>query len=301
MSRRGRRAGRASAEMEELSSRMPDHQDELRIRPETDTGALLQALATLGTRESVKPPSYIGEGDVDLFLQQFNDVRQANRWSDRQALLHIRAHLSGTAATCGSGQEIGEVVAALKARFGKTEGQAKEQLQGMRRDHLKSLHDQAWDIARTVELGYPRISPADREQMSVDVLVRCLESKALKLHLLATKHTTLASTIKEIEDFKAAGGSDGRMPASARVAQVEGEMEDPLVALSKAVERQTAMFALLMERLMERPAASPIREDQAKKPMACFGCGGPHMKRDCLQANNNTAERQGNGWRPAQC
>jgi hypothetical protein len=286
--------------MDELSSRMADNQDE-ENRPDLDTGTLLQALAPLNTHESVKPPSYQGEGDVELFLQQFDDVRQANRWSDRQALLHIRAHLSGRAATCGSGQDIAEVVAALKARFGKTESQAKDQLLGMKRDLTSSLHDQAWDIARTVELAYPRMSLVDKEQMSLDILIRCLENKALRLHLLATKHTSLASTIKEIEDFKAAGGSDSRMSASARVAQVEGETEDPLVALSKAVERQTAMFAILMERLVERTATGNPPADRVRRPMACFGCGGPHMKRDCPQTTDNTTGSQGNGGRPARC
>ena len=148
------RAGRAGADMEELSAR-----EERDDQPSGATGALLQALAALTTRaESVKPPSYHGEADVELFVQQFNDVSQSNGWFDRQALLHVRAQLPGTAATCGSGQDVEEVIAALRARFGQTERQTRDQLKRIKQEHTKSLHEQAWSIPRLVEVAYPHMS-----------------------------------------------------------------------------------------------------------------------------------------------
>ena len=53
---------------------------------------LVQALRQSGIstpRESYRAPTFMGEGDVELFLRQFVDVAAVNGWSDAQHTLHL--------------------------------------------------------------------------------------------------------------------------------------------------------------------------------------------------------------------
>jgi hypothetical protein len=246
--------------------------------------------------ESIKAPSYNGEGDVELFVGQFEDVCQANGWSDRQALLHLRSHLSGAAAACGGSQSIRDALDALRARFGMTEPQAKEHLRSVKRDPTKALQEEAWEIARVVEIGYPRMNLADRERIAIDIVLDWLDNHSLRVHLLATKHTTLAATLEEIELHQATTRKGGRGLANIRAVSLEENAEDPLLTLTLNIERQTAMLTVLLKTLMEKPRVEPPQESRVRMPLACFQCGGPHMRKECPQVNHN----QGNAKRPAQ-
>jgi hypothetical protein len=185
---------------------------------------------------------------------------------------------------------------ALRARFGMTEPQAKEHLRSVKRDPAKPLQEEAWEIARVVEIGYPRMNLADRERIAIDIVLDWLDNHPLRVHLLATKHTTLAATLEEIELHKATTRKGGRGLANIRAVSLEENTEDPLLKLSVAMERQMAMIALIMEKLMEKPRVEPPQESRVRMPLACFQCGGPHMRRECPQVNHN----QGNAKRPAQ-
>lgn len=63
---------------------------------------LLEALRALKTsntptsRPSCQVPS--GEGDVDLFVQQFQDVASENKWQERRALLQLRGGSQGNSS-----------------------------------------------------------------------------------------------------------------------------------------------------------------------------------------------------------
>ena len=55
--------------------------------------ALTQALKLTGAgpRTEIRPPSFNGEGDLSLFLKQFDDVADANQWTLVQRTLHLRS------------------------------------------------------------------------------------------------------------------------------------------------------------------------------------------------------------------
>ena len=48
-------------------------------------------------RERFKPPQFDGEGDIDLFIQHFQEVAEANGWNGMATLLHLREALQGGA------------------------------------------------------------------------------------------------------------------------------------------------------------------------------------------------------------
>lgn len=47
------------------------------------------------SRFSLKAPTFNGSGDVELFIEQFEDVAEANSWLVREAFLHreLTAHM----------------------------------------------------------------------------------------------------------------------------------------------------------------------------------------------------------------
>ena len=76
------------------------------------------ALAGIGRREAFRAPTFNGDGDIELFLGQFEDVASANHWGEQAALLHLRSHLEGAAKACGQARTRRQVEDALRARFG---------------------------------------------------------------------------------------------------------------------------------------------------------------------------------------
>ena len=71
-------------------------------------------------REVFKAPDFTGEGNVEDFIQQFEEVATANEWSKMATLLHIRTHLRDDARECGSHATLEEVLEALRAKYGLT-------------------------------------------------------------------------------------------------------------------------------------------------------------------------------------
>ena len=64
-----------------------------RVEPhEPIFGRLIEELRGLRVErhENFKPPSFDGEGDVDMFIQHFQEVADANRWTEIATLLHLR-------------------------------------------------------------------------------------------------------------------------------------------------------------------------------------------------------------------
>lgn len=55
-------------------------------------GQLVKALA-VSRPTKFKPPTFSGDREEQLFLNQFKDVAEANDWSERDALLHLRGYL----------------------------------------------------------------------------------------------------------------------------------------------------------------------------------------------------------------
>ena len=60
-------------------------------------------LSNTGNRPKIRSPSFSGEGDLKLFINQFEDVAEANGWTPKQRTLHIRSQLAGDAQGCGHG------------------------------------------------------------------------------------------------------------------------------------------------------------------------------------------------------
>ena len=88
--------------------------------------AITQALklSNTGNRPEIRPPSFSGERDLNLFIKQLENVAEANGWTPKQRTLHIRSQLAGDAQRCGHGNSFDEILEDLHACLGVSKRQA---------------------------------------------------------------------------------------------------------------------------------------------------------------------------------
>ena len=256
-----------------------------------DLTTLAQVLSTLRTSDKFVAPSYDGASDVELFITQFMDVAVANRWTDGDATLHLRSRLTGTAQGCGLGTTVEEILAALRARFGMTMRQAKERLMNLRRTENQPLQELGAEVKRLVGLAFPTLSSHDQEGMCLDYFLRVFDNKALQRHMLAIKPGSLAEAIQSVDEYLTAGGTE--RASKPRVMPVENENEVVesskcaqvdlnLTRLVEAVHAQSELLAKIVQSLCrDKEPVSSSTPPSRLSSVACYGCGGPHLVKQC--------------------
>lgn len=109
---------------------------------------LVKALTELKTMSrpaiTFKSPTFNGDEEVQLFINQFKDAADANHWSEWDTLLHLRGCLEGKTRDYECGTTMQEIYDTLVARFGTSARRAKECLLGLKRGstgiHLRTGH-----------------------------------------------------------------------------------------------------------------------------------------------------------------
>lgn len=284
-------------------------------RQQTETDGLATALANIRPRDQFKAPKYRGDSDVELFIQQFSAVSEANRWLDQQAIIHLRSTLEGPALDCGRESTLDGIFAALRARYGLTARQAKDRLTNLRRAAKQTLHEHATEVGRLVEVAFANLARADRDELIIDYFVRSLDNRALQRHMLAVVPVTLIEAVQASEEFLQVGGLDKTarpiaMAIEAKENDGSTNLESSLASISKVLEAQSSIMNQLAARLerLEAPKNGGERQNM-RRPLACYSCGGPHLKRNCphqkvtqVQASEQHAAEihQGNGMGPTQ-
>ena len=98
-----------------------------------------------------KAPGFNGDGDVESFIQQYQEVAAANDWSKIAAPLHIRTHLRDDANECGNYSTLDEVFRALRFKYGISRREARTRLAHFKRDTKLSQREHATTVKKLVE------------------------------------------------------------------------------------------------------------------------------------------------------
>lgn len=61
----------------------------------------LESMRPLSQMSQFKTSTFIGEGEVELFVKQFLDIATENGWSNKCTLLHLRGCLEGLVRSYG--------------------------------------------------------------------------------------------------------------------------------------------------------------------------------------------------------
>ena len=300
MPSRSRRSQRRATLLDDLDDSTQGRADPTEGRATLDMDSLAHVLSTMRRKDAFKAPKYDGTGDVELFLQQFTDVAEANEWTARDATLHLRAHLEGTAQGCGHGATVEDIRAALRSRFGMTARQAKEKLMQLKRDASQSLHEHSTEAVRLVGLAYPTLSITDKDNMAVDYFIRSFDNKGLQRHMLAVKPTTMMEAVTATDEYLSARGTERNQKPrmmvleEPEVSSVQTQIQEGLVKLMEAMQVQSNLLAEVVRGLPDRSVAVGVPLAR-KKPLTCYQCGGPHLVRNCSQGRVLPGPGNGSG------
>ena len=270
--------------------------------PENLLGRLTEALEGLSTnqratrRGQFKAPQYKGEGDVDYFIQQFEEVAMANEWDRVSTLLYLREALQDGAQDCGRADTPEGVFNALRVRYGLTTREARNRLSTLKRDTRCTLAEHAVEVSRLARRAYADMPEPMRREMTLDVFCGSLNHAGLQRHLLATQPQDMEQAVQQGSEYLQVRGSTENKIRSIDEEEHREKVAvadtNPLSSLMKAVEQLT----LKIEQLSQ-PAVK-----KTSKTQKCWGCQKEgHNRRECpthpwpKQATNT---QSGNGASP---
>ena len=147
-------------------------------------------------REEFKTPQYTGEGDVEYFIRQFDDVADANQWDAAATFMHLREALREGARDCGQSGTIHGIHAALRAQFGLFPGEAMTRLNNLRKEYRTTLAEHAAEVKRLTRIAYHDLPNAMQRVMMLEQLVNALDNTYLQRHLLAVDPRDLDEAVR---------------------------------------------------------------------------------------------------------
>jgi ElaB/YqjD/DUF883 family membrane-anchored ribosome-binding protein len=245
-------------------------------------------------RKDFKAPHYAGTGNVEIFIRQFSDVADANRWNTAATLLHLRESLDDEARDCGSAATVEEIFDALRARYGLTTREARSKLSSLKKEYKTTLQEHASRVEQLVEVAYPELQEEMRREMSLDHFSNSLGNPGLQRHLLAIKPGSLPDAVRAGNEYLQVRSSFGvkqleedssEADKGPEVAPVQAE---PLVTLMEAIGKLTQQMGNL-----QKWAGANRRPRQGKTKVTCWTCGEEgHVQRQCPQKKEG--QPQGN-------
>ena len=252
-------------------------------------------------REQFKAPEFNGDGDVELFIQHFNEVALANDWNQLATLLHLREALKEGARECGRPDQVAAIFELLRSRYGLTAREARNRLSSLKKDVWCSLHDHATMVEKLVRRAYEELPLAVQENMMLDMFCSTLGNATLQRHLLAMRPNTMMEAVQHGNEYFQV--RPDKMPTDSKVRNLDEPEDDEvddrvaptshdvMASLLKAMEQLTAQVAKLQQ--------GPPKKDTAQK---CWGCKQPgHTRSECTThpwTKQKSSTQAGNGDSP---
>ena len=188
-----------------------------------------------------------------MFIQQFMDIAHANRWDEREILLHLRINLTEKAQECGQFDKTEDVLEELRSRFGITYRRARDKLDLMRKSSGQGIHELGMEISKLVKLAYPNMSAADREDMAMDRLAKVMNNVELRGYLIPLRPTSMRECLRLSDEFLQADNHGSRTPGLAAVAEEETTLLECMKALQQTVLQQgRALQQMQQQQLMQQ-------------------------------------------------
>ena len=149
----------------------------------------------------MKPEKYDGSTCFEIFMTQFDNCAEFNRWTKSEKLAHLKWSLKGSAAQLLWGSHdlsYRGLVARLRSRFGSADLKERFQaeLQCRKRMPNEPLRDLAQDIRRLMMLSYPGDRSRMSEHLAKECFISALEGPELELKVREHEPRTLDSALK---------------------------------------------------------------------------------------------------------
>lgn len=252
-------------------------------------------------RPAFKAPSFDGEGDVELFINQFVEVAEANEWDHQSAVLHLRESLKEDARECGRARTLEEMFTTLRGRYGLSPKEARGRLASLKKDGRTTLQAHATEVARLVGIAYRELPEQQQQTMALEIFSGTLGNASLQRHLLAVAADTLEDAVKAAKEFLSVKTN----PCAIRtIDETDTEAVMPLSGTGPLDAMMTILQELAKKvealQMGSRPAGLGQTDRKKNKPIRCWGCGKMgHTRAQCSTHPWTTDEiDQGNGPSP---
>jgi len=254
-----------------------------------------------------KLPSYDGKTDVELFIQEFEEIRDANDWNRGASRLHLKGALVDSARDCGRPPTLEGVLDALRARFGLTTREARAKLASLRKEPNTTLQEHGVEVERLVGIAYADLEIDQREEMTMDLFVTTLGHLSLQRHMLAVRPADLAGMIQAGNEFLQLQTGSARGRHSVQTMDEADETHQQVAPVNPVADETNTILGTMMKVLqgivsqlqrMDGPVTTNSK-GPTKLPPKCWNCGEvEHVRRDCKKVPHSPPS--GNGPRPQQ-
>lgn len=253
----------------------------------------------------VLPEPFSGEGNVDEWIDHFENVSAVNRWSNEEQLLWLRVRLIGRAQTVfkrlstDTKGDVALVKAALRERFepASKKDMYVAEFYCRRKDASEEWVEYAEDLRTLVDKAYSDLSDEAREKLALHNYLQQLDDItgfAVKQKKPATLHDAVTATL-EIESYRTTTKTVGR---------VMHQEEEKLIGVVRAAQETLVQsVSELTERLRRLEEGQPrfpprrsrtgtrrIGNSKELRPseIVCWKCGSTgHYARGCAAQQGN--------------
>ena len=194
----------------------------------------------------------------------------------------------------------------LRRTFSLTERQARDRLHSYHKGARQSWREAGKDLSSLVKKAYCRMSPEDQEEMVLEIFTKNLD-RAMQRHFLLRPPSDLREAIQMVEEYLQIGGDNKPTKLTAVETDQSGQSATEIKTAKEVPDLAMMLSQTMaaMKLLMEGQAATLVaiqgmaQPAKERKPISCFNCGGPHLKKSCPTLVN-TPRLSGNENGPAQ-
>jgi len=249
-----------------------------------------QSQALSGDRYRLQPPNFGGEGDVEQFIKEFEDVTTIAEWPARVRIFQLRACLTGRAKSFAFGPDEAYIKRAFRARFGLTTDEAADSLQVMRRDRRTPLEDHANEVKRLAQAAFSHATGNDRKPLVYNAFFQSVNHPDVQRYWLVAQVSSIEEVLEMGKTYFQVEESR-RLSYTARKGVKDDEETTPLptpqvaAAATKSIEQ--TQLTMLMDMVKDQQATvMKLQSDQVDRQaprlwndpvrpslLTCWGCG----------------------------
>jgi hypothetical protein len=244
--------------------------------------------------ERIPVPTFSGEGDVELFIEQFTTIALVSRWTEVVSILKLRHALRDKAQPCGQGGTTAEIYAELRLRFGMSSAEARSKLSVWKRPTGMPLAEHASKLKQLVKVGYRDVAPVIQRQLVADAFRRSTGHDGLHRHLLAIPGDNVEDLVRAgnayLQTFGGRAEKTYAVSVDTEVASLGSQpveladLREVLVSLQKEI-KQLKEAQVKSTVVRPKEVKAPVGE---RKSVKCYGCGQEgHIRRNCPKGQGN--------------
>ena len=266
----------------------------------------------------MKPESYTGDGDWEVYLNHFELCAELGKWTSREKALTLAASLRGQAqfyfVTLSAEErcKYDFLVRKLGERFGRARQQPiwMSRLESRQRLPDESIAQLADDIRRITQRAYPYMDHEAQEMLALNQLYKSIKPE-LRFKCITEQVTSISQAVSLVEMYEGIvepqrkkpvhmvsnqpGQSDGHKQnkdfshISTAKQDTDKDMREAINTLQECVKTLT----LTCQNTNPRGTSAP---DSSRK--LCFNCRSPHhLARDCPSRQSfGQRQRQRGGY-----